>query len=280
MLLLRAISAYKNKPHLWLSQFLYMVLVLVNLFSPSVYSAEQHWQSTDYIIDSFVDIALNNEYSAQASTLRKWTTPIHYQIIHRTADQTLHEKLTQTHLTHLAQITGLLITPATENMTPNLKIIFSSELSLQYELHHDFLLNNQQQVEMLARNGVCLGNFSIDANNAITQAIVIIPVDRARAHAKLLSCIVEELTQILGLPNDSDNVFPSIFNDKSTDDYLSGLDFILLKALYHPELHSGMNSQQVAKILKQLLNSNEFKQLIIHADQTAKQTGLYPLLNY
>ncbi|MDF1587646.1 MAG: DUF2927 domain-containing protein [Gammaproteobacteria bacterium] len=254
-------------------------LLITLLYSPITSSQLNHWQSTDYIITSFIDIALNNEYSHKNSSIRKWSKPIYYQIIHRTGDQALHEKLTKTHIEHLANITGLVILPASLEHHVNLKIIFSSEQYLQQELQNDFLLNNKQEIKQLAHHGVCLGNFTIDAKSNITKAIVIIPVDRARAHAKLLSCIVEELTQVLGLPNDSDKVFPSIFNDKSRDDYLSGLDFVLLKALYHSSLTPGMNIKQVKHQLESLLARPEFQRLIMDSEQIVNQQGLYPLLN-
>lgn len=266
-------SAYKT---IRLIQFLLISTVLI---SHSAVSEQHHWQSNNYIIDSFIDIALGNEYTSTTSILRKWSHPISYQIIHRTGDEHLHEALTQTHLAHLADITGLTITQTTNQTEANLKIIFSSELNLQHELQNDFLVDNKQLLKTLSHNGVCLANFSIDDKGNITKAIVLIPVDRARAHAKLLSCIVEELTQIMGLPNDSDKVFPSIFNDKSTDDYLSGLDFILLKALYHPSLLAGMHTGQVQQQLKQLLASKEFQTLISNAELEVKKQGLYSLLN-
>jgi hypothetical protein len=257
-------------------RFFLMILLFLN---SSLSAEQQHWQSTDFIIDSFVDIALNNEYATKTSKVRKWVNPIYYQIDHRTGDKALHQKLTQTHLAHLATITGLAILPTSITHPANLKIIFSSEKNLRQELQDDFLINDRQQIESLTRNGVCLANFSVDSGSNITKAMVIIPVDRARANAKLLSCIVEELTQALGLPNDSDNVFPSIFNDKSTDDYLSGLDMILLKALYHRSITPGMNTKQVRRQLKHVLESPKFQQLIIDADLKVRQQGLYKLLN-
>ncbi len=257
----------------------YYFLLITLIFSTKVLSEQRNWQSPDYIINSFIDIALHNEYTNKISGVRKWSQPIYYQIIHRTGDRKLHEQLTKAHIEHLARITGVSILPAHLIHQANLKIIFSSEQNLQQELQNDFLLANKQEIEELTHHGVCLGNFSVDARSNITKAIVIIPVDRARAHAKLLSCIVEELTQVLGLPNDSDKVFPSIFNDKSKDNYLSGLDFILLKALYHPSIKTGMNAKQVRHQLERLLVLPEFQQLIIDSEKIANEQGLYPLLN-
>lgn len=265
----------KNKAYSTMPFFLVVMLVL----NSSLAVAQRHWQSTDFIIDSFIDIALNNEYDNNTSKVRKWISPIYYKIVHRTGDQALHQKLTQTHLTHLASITGLKILPSSDKHSANLKIIFSSEKKLRQELKADFVITNKQQIESLAQTGVCLAEFSIGTENNIIKAIIIIPVDRARAHAKLLSCIVEELTQILGLPNDSDKVFPSIFNDSSKDDYLSGLDLILIKALYHPSIKIGMNTKQVRRQLNYLLDGPSFQQLIFDADLKVREQGLYRLLN-
>ena len=126
---------------------------------------------------------------------------------------------------------------------------------------------------------MCLAYFSTYSDNSINRAVVIIPVDRARAHAKLLSCVVEELTQVMGLPNDSDKVFPSIFNDKSKDDFLSGLDYLLLKLLYHPKIKVGMDTVHVEHLLKDIIAQESFQQLIIESNQLVHQQGLYRLLN-
>ncbi|MBP8189865.1 MAG: DUF2927 domain-containing protein, partial [Aeromonas sp.] len=64
-----------------------------------------------------------------------------------------------------------------------------------------------------------------------------------------LDCVVEELTQVMGLPNDSDKVFPSIFNDNSIDSFPTGLDYVLLKLAYHPALHAGMTADEVRTAL-------------------------------
>lgn len=249
------------------------------LFTSPTYAEPAPWQAPNYIINSFVEIALNNEYSTRASPLRKWQQPIYYSIEHRTADKELHQKITELHLAHLSEITGLKISRAQGNKLANLKIIFSTEKQLEQELKHDFLLADQQQINQLTRHSVCLANFSTATNNSISRAIVIIPVDRARAHAKLLSCVVEELTQVMGLPNDSDKVYPSIFNDKSHDDYLSGLDYLLLTLLYDHRMKIGMNSSQVKYNLQRIMQEPAFREKIDKAEQLVNQQGIFRLLN-
>jgi len=105
---------------------------------------EPHWQQAEYINNSFIDIALNNEYSPEVSRIRKWTKPIFYSIIHRTADKELHQRITQSNLEHLASITGTTIQAASTENKENLKIIFSTEKLIRQELEQYFLLNNKQ----------------------------------------------------------------------------------------------------------------------------------------
>ncbi len=54
-------------------------------------------------------------------------------------------------------------------------------------------------------------------------------------------CFLEELTQALGLPNDSERLRPSIFNETSMLTELSALDRILIRTVYDPRMTTGMN---------------------------------------
>lgn len=253
-----------------------LLLVILGLATQSV-SAET-WQSASFIRDSFLTIALENEYAEQESYLRKWTQPIRYRFQHRTGDHTLHEQISETHLEHLADITGLTIHPA-DNQRANLEIIFSTEKVLADELAEDMQIDSEAMREQLARNSICIAHLQVNNNSEIQHARVIIPVDRARANAKLLSCVVEELTQVMGLPNDSQAVFPSIFNDHSHDNVLSGLDEILLRLLYEPTLKPGMSRDSVATELDQLLHTSRYQQLIATASKRVNSQGIAPLLD-
>jgi hypothetical protein len=255
-------------------------LTLLNYMIGSEAHAAQlaPWQAPGYLLKSFIEIAMRNEYSERQTGIRKWTGPINYFFVHRVGDQALHEKLARMHLEHLSDITGLSIKPAQTRNSANLQIIFSTEAQLQIELLQDFGIRSKQQRETLFRRSVCLGHFALAGDASIARAVVIIPVDRASAHAKLVDCIVEEITQILGLPNDSEKVFPSIFNDKSIDSLLSGLDYLLLKMLYDPRLKAGMNLQQAAPVLKTIIDEFERDRLIQTAEAKVRTGRLYELL--
>lgn len=258
---------------------MFRLLFILMIGCPLIVDAKQsaHWQSSDYLIDSFVEIALHNEFSSQESVVRKWNAPIKYYFIHRMADAALHEQLSVLHLTHLAKITGVTFSRVEILKAANLLIIFSTEDRLQNELLQDFGITSAEQRNLIFRQSICLGHFSA-AGGDITRAIIIIPVDRARAHAKLISCIVEELTQVMGLPNDSEKVFPSVFNDRSFNELLTGLDYLLLKMLYDDRIKAGMNKKEVLPVLKKIAHEFERMNLFDTAEKDVMSGGLYPLL--
>ena len=257
------------------------VFLLLGVFFVSIVSAKgnERWSKPDYLVDSFVEIALNNEYSRKQSSVRKWIKPVKYYFVHHVSDQGLHEQLSKLHLEHLTNITGVEIQQVSKKQNANLLIVFSTESQFEKELQTEFNIKSQKQRGRLSRNSICLANFTTYKNGSINKAVVIIPVDRARAHAKLVSCIVEELTQVMGLPNDSEKVFPSVFNDKSYNDLLSGLDFLLLKMLYHPRVKPGMNKHVLKPVLKKIIEELEEQDIIAQAEKKVMTGGLYPLLN-
>jgi hypothetical protein len=238
------------------------------------------WQQANYIVDSFFEIALKSEYATGAQSIRKWpATGIRYYYVHHVADDRLHETLTERHLRHLQAITGLPIKPAKTLQEANLIIVFSHDSSLKNDLQQFFDMQSAKDLDYFFRNSVCLGHFSTDSAQAIQKATVIIPVDRARRRGKLVDCVVEELTQTLGLPNDSTKVFPSIFNDRSIDHLLSGLDYVLLKILYDARLRAGMNQAKARPIVQIIVAEFIQKGIVAHADKQVQNGSLYSLMN-
>lgn len=66
------------------------------------------------------------------------------------------------------------------------------------------------------------------------------------------SCFHEELTQGMGVANDSSQVRPSIFNDDEEFAYLTPHDELLLKILYDPRLRPGMSEAEARPIVLQI----------------------------
>ena len=100
--------------------------------------------------------------------------------------------------------------------------------------------------------GQALCNTFIDKypNFVITRVrVVITSLNRQqRRH-----CIVEELTQSLGLVNDSPLVFPSIFNDSSRQQELHAWDELMVQTLYNPRLYPGITVRKARPIFRAIL---------------------------
>ncbi len=63
------------------------------------------------------------------------------------------------------------------------------------------------------------------------------------------SCVHEEMAQAMGLPNDSPEARPSLFNDSLEFAFLTGHDEILLRMLYDDRLAPGMTVAQARPLL-------------------------------
>jgi len=67
-----------------------------------------------------------------------------------------------------------------------------------------------------------------------------------------LSCLHEEITQGLGLANDSPTARPSIFNDDEEFALLTRQDELMLRMLYDPALRPGMTESEARPIVESL----------------------------
>lgn len=67
-----------------------------------------------------------------------------------------------------------------------------------------------------------------------------------------LSCLHEEIAQGLGLPNDSPQARPSIFNDDQEFALLTPMDELMLRILYDSRLRPGMSVAEARPIVAQI----------------------------
>ncbi|RDL44591.1 hypothetical protein DN730_09385 [Marinomonas piezotolerans] len=210
----------------------------------NIAAAQERWQTDDYITESFLKIALQREYKETLyPKLIRWEKPIKLYFESDAGDAAFQKELLSVHAQHLAYITGLSIDFTDSPQNANIFVVFTQYAKMEDKVRQ--YIGDPNKIRKALQEAVCLGNFSIDKRKRIQRGTILIPVDYARQKARFLDCIVEEITQLLGLPNDSNDVFPSIFNDVSIDSYLSPLDYILLKALYSPRFTPGMDVAQV-----------------------------------
>ena len=255
-----------------------MLLLFTTLSIATTQSTVQPWQDPAYIQKAFNEIALKNEYRATEGRILKWRSPIRYQFVyHNLKKNPMIEQLFHTHLQHLQTITGHPIQAYQPHHIGQANLL----IHLTPDKYYDQVIQSTSPntIEGLARSSHCMAGFQRNQQNAITRAQVIIPVDHVFGKGLLVTCIVEETTQILGLPNDADWVNPSIANDATKIELLTGLDYLFLKILYDKSVKAGLPFPQNQKIIRRVIQKLQSNGEIKHAGQTINQSGLYPTIN-
>ncbi|CZF77154.1 hypothetical protein GCE9029_00042 [Grimontia celer] len=210
------------------------------------------WNDPEYVKRAFKIIALSNEYDNHQHPVRKWQKPIRIYIDHRVGDKELHSALANTQIEDLVRATGHDIKVVNSPEKANLRMVFTRESRWQNETRELW----PTQEDFPFRGAICMAHFSSSSQAEIKEALIVIPVDLARERGKLFACVVEELTQAMGLPNDSDKVFPSIFNDGSKNNVMTTLDITLLRLLYSSGVNAGMTEQQVMPLFDSWFKQN------------------------
>jgi len=256
----------------------YLVIIcFVITCTVSFGSQANSWQSSEYIKKSFYEVALGSEYGDHVNDgLRKWQQPLRIYVEHQVPDKALHQELLIAQISHLSAITNLDIELTNNKAQANVHYYFTNQAKLKPLVLKKL---GAKAAEHLF-SSVCIASIKTNKKNHIVFAYIFIPVDLARFHGKLISCIVEEITQTLGLVRDSDLVFPSIFNDRSKNALLTGLDEILLRLLSEESIKPAMTKQQLEPLLSAILKRYRAAGLIKSAQQRVIKGKLYQMLGY
>lgn len=244
--------------------------------------------SNAQIVRNFDVIAFGNEYKEEKhATVRKWVSPVRIAIMTEgypnwskmSADYPDYlEDDVQRQIADLTAITGhpieLYFSPKMAKKTGIAKgfDINKATLYLFYlptaklsEAMAPFFKNDPREVERLMfsveaverkkklkpgekadlKGSTCFATIHTKGSE-IRVVAVGVPAEHPRDVIR--TCVIEELTQVMGLPNDSESVNPSIFNDRSPYVDLTEDDKFLLKILYDPRMKVGTPRTEVAKI--------------------------------
>lgn len=220
------------------------------------------------LADNFIRIALYDEYDrSDASTvqrqttsaLRRWQQPVRVGL--RFGDSVSAQmRATDTarvgsYLQRLQGLTGHAI--RLDDNRPNFWVYIVSEDERQAlgpvlrAAMPGLTPNDVSGITAMARSTYCIVYAqSAGASGIYTGAFAVIRAE----HPDLLrlSCIHEEIAQGLGLPNDSPQARPSIFNDDEEFALLTTQDEMMLRMLYNPALRPGMTEAEARPIVETL----------------------------
>jgi hypothetical protein len=220
------------------------------------------------LAENFMRIALYDEYrrgsggfirEETASRLRRWQAPVRIGVRFGASvspdRQATDRARVASFAARLSAVTGHPITLDDANPNFLIHVVSEDEREALGPKVQGFLPSLSSAdvagITGMPRTTYCLV-YALSAGNsgAYTRAFAVIRAE----HPDLLrlSCLHEELTQGLGLPNDSPRARPSIFNDDEEFALLTDHDELLLRMLYSPELRPGMSPEDARPIVETL----------------------------
>ncbi len=248
-----------------------LALVLAAGMIPVVAGAQEKEArpSVEKLVDFFGTIVFQTEFKTGKPSLivKKWTGPLRIALrsfeeetvsengaevlrLRQVQVKKSHFRFTKKHLNSLVRATGLKTEDSKKtDEPPNFMINFvpRSQMANPYLAKADPKL-----LRKLAAEGGCF--FLMWADNktgSITKAVIVVNVERLLI--RINHCLLEEMTQSLGLPNDSNKITPSIFSDRSRRTELTRSDQILLQTLYDSRMKAGMPKWQALDLARVII---------------------------
>jgi DUF2927 family protein len=205
------------------------------------------------ILDAFAKIAFGDELVPDPDPrLQKWVQPIRWRSYEYIALEESERAFLERHIARLARLTAHDFAPAPSWPEANFVILFVAEERYEATIARYLAPHRRHLLPRLAA-ATCAGLVQHHrVTFAIEFAVAIIPLDRARAHGLAASCIAEETTQVLGLPNDTD-LPGTLFNDAAKARDLTPLDEMLVRLLYDTRMKPGMRRDEALAVVREAL---------------------------
>lgn len=212
------------------------------LFDPAAADVARR-PTVEQIAGLFETVVFGSEYDPKLASkaIAKWQSPVRLSIQGKPGNR--HLEFLGNHAATLSGLTGLSIALAKPGEAAHITVAFVPRAQMS-KIQIGGV--SQDLIEQLAAPGGCyFVSWQKPVGTIIGAAIV---VNTDRDNAMVNHCMLEELTQSLGLPNDTDILRPSIFSDHDHLHELSRPDVIVLRTLYDPRLKPGMPKAEALKI--------------------------------
>jgi hypothetical protein len=223
--------------------------------------------TVDDLVRDFERIALYDEYAdvggrfvraESPALLRRWDRPVRVAVMTGSSaspEDAARDRANVAAFTRrLAQLTGLDMTLGEGTdvnflvlfMTSNERTAFADQVSAFYP---DFAPAVMGALRDTPLDTFCTAYaFSDPARPSVYSAVIVL-IRAEHPPLTRLSCVHEEMSQAMGLPNDSPDARPSLFNDSLEFALLTEHDAILLRMLYDPRLEPGMSAAEARPLL-------------------------------
>ena len=224
----------------------------------------------DDLVRDFQDVALNQEYvmvgnhledTATPIPLRRWTGPVRVGVVTSASTppaDAAHDRGNVAAFTQrLARLTGTDMTMGQGNdvnfavlfMTNAEREAFATEVATRFPTFSPAMVAALRSTPL---DTFCTTYSFFQPDDVSAYSAVIIVIRAEHPPLTRLSCVNEEMSQAMGLPNDSRDSRPSLYNPSIEFALLTEHDETLLRMLYDPRLHPGMSAEQIRPLLPEI----------------------------
>jgi len=200
--------------------------------------AEELRPQLDDMLRHFANVVFGDEYGLNTNpkVIAKWQGPVGITVQGRPTKQLAG--MASKHLNNISKLTKIpfkQVKPGVSGQSIDLIFLKRREMS-------ELKIPNLDPKVLSTLTGdptmVCFFLKWHQPPSRIVKAVIAINVERDPI--RIDACLLEELTQVMGLPNDVDAYWPTIFKPVDTSVKWSPWDELYLKTLYDPRLKPGM----------------------------------------
>jgi len=201
------------------------------------------------VVAQFEAVAFGSEFGPAHDQVWRWRSAVGFAV---TADDrgdavTLRQQL-EPHMTAITRLTGIAFDYRADREQADMEAVLADRAafagwSRRWPLAHT-------RYAAATAISACMAFLSIRNDDIVWAGLLYdadIP-DRLRR-----DCLLEELVQAMGLPNDACHYRPSLFCEDDLVDVLDGADAVLLQTLYDPRLRPGMSRQAAMPIARTII---------------------------
>ena len=207
---------------------------------------ETHLSHQDSVISYFKEVALGYEFGNASEVTRKWRMDMMVFVAGEKDTFMLTELDKIIAEINLLATDGFKIRLTTDSINSNFYLFLGAD-SVYSKLF--------PQDSVLVKTNYGLFSTYFNSNNEIINGHMYVDMVRNTDQAAEKHLLREELTQSLGLAKDSYRYPESIFQQNwTTVTSYAPIDKELIKALYNPKMLTGLDSNTVVPILREIVN--------------------------
>lgn len=204
----------------------------------------------DSVVAQFEDVAFGNEHGNRLDVIRKWTESPGLALFKRPDyDIDPYMEPLGRHLQAIGALTGISVHFA--------EVPAEATLRLGFYPRADFvnMPGSRKDPEFVrwVSTSACLALAVADPSNRGSIAAGAIAIGTDIPESQREHCILEELVQVFGLPNDACHYRPSLFCEDDRVFEMTASDQILLRTLYDPRLTTGMPRKTAMPLVRTIV---------------------------